>query len=262
MTLKPTYATRTAALKPVEGFARSGDEGSSSRALSILTGVVLLTASGSLGCVPSIEDCDCGVPAGEFPDAEFLERSEDCVDADEDCGYPGPGANGYGYALGQVMENFTVKGCDGSDVELADFLQERPDNGLLNKGVIISLGASWCGPCQKEARLFAEHAPEGRENQIDFLHVLHEGVYEGVPTTEEVCMAWFEDETITNSAYPVVHDPLNDIDERMLMGDVGLPLFFAIDANANIRSRKPAGATLESKVLKKIMTDLVSNPYG
>ena len=184
--------------------------------------VTLITIGANFGCVPSyplVEE----VSRGEFPDHEQLDRSYPCQDEGEtDCGYPSPGESEvYGYGQGQVIEIFPAYDCEGNELSFEEFLSKRPDNGLLNKGIILSLGAGWCAPCMAEAALFAESAFARRDDQIEFLHVLYVlyVLYEDAGSssmTPEFCETWYSHPDITNSAYPVVY--IDKIDSLRFLG--------------------------------------------
>ena len=212
-------------------------------------------------CVPSIPPCGeaHGTEGiGPFPDEAQLDRTEDCkLSEDPDCAYPG---GPYGFSEGDVIDNFVVKGCDGQDVEFAEFLNRRADTGELNRGVILALGAGWCVPCQEEAMHFAEIAAEHRDEGIEFIHLLHQDFQAPNPPNADTCSVWYED--LAQQQYPILYDPTDSVDELIKPpGDDSLPWVLAVDANGHIRF-KEGGQAIDPAVLDSHIKALVGNPYG
>jgi alkyl hydroperoxide reductase subunit AhpC len=245
---------------PMTARAETPKRGSVAAIVGGLAGALL--AGIGAGCVPVIPDCDCGDGGVvSFPDESKLDRSEECIlSGPDECGYPGEQGSLYGYQEGDIFANFEAMNCDGEPAEFAEYFQERPDNGELNKAIIFSLGAEWSVPCREEAELFAAQAEERRAQNVEFLHLLHENEYNGAPT-QETCLAWFESEEVANSAYPVLYDPTNAIDELMKAGESALPILLAVDANGHIRLREGGQAITETE-LNNIIDEIVSDPYG
>jgi thiol-disulfide isomerase/thioredoxin len=190
-----------------------------------------------------------------FCDDEGLDRSIPCsLTADPSCGYPG---GAIGYEVGQVAPNFVLLDCGDAQVEFAEFLNERPDTGSCNRGVIVGLSAIWCAPCSAEAELFADLVPDWRGEGIEFVELVYQDD-QGDPPTVADCVTWYEDSA--QEAFTVLYDPTDSIDDDMLLGGNVLPVHLSIDANGHVRSRGASMVT-EAQILTEIAL-LVDDPYG
>ncbi|HVI04424.1 MAG TPA: hypothetical protein VM869_37310 [Enhygromyxa sp.] len=69
--------------------------------------------------------CDSGTGQGLSTDDPIDEARLDRSEPVGECGYPGPGPNGYGPELDQRIANFTLVDCELEPVDFADFGSSR-----------------------------------------------------------------------------------------------------------------------------------------
>ena len=200
-------------------------------------------------------DSEAGGECGDL-DCDQLDRSED--------GYP---AGPYGSEVGDRLENTAgvgLRDCDGNPVELKDFFGEQPD-GSFNKGLLINLGAGWCGPCQEETLEFPELYEEYRDEGIEFIQVLFQTWEAGNPTME-FCEEWRsgdwpEGQVELDLAFPVVIDQVTDWSFDLLVNpESATPINMLLDANANIRFKRE-GELVPPATLRTQFDLVISNPY-
>ncbi|MEE9386562.1 MAG: hypothetical protein V3V08_24365 [Nannocystaceae bacterium] len=198
-----------------------------------------------------------------FPDWDRLDiRDPDhCLIPDNDACAGFPDSINAGFAEGKILRNYVFLDCQGNKREFAEFLSERPDNGLYNKGFVIALGAGWCVPCLDQSADLAGMASEYRQKQIDIVYLLHEGAAVGADPTTETCQGWADSST-PNHENEVWFDPENEIDEQMkVQPNDELTYTLLVDANAHARMRR--GAPVPSPTeLGAAIDEIVANPYG
>lgn len=130
----------------------------------------------------------------------------------------------FGTTKGSVIRNYSLIGMPSPDdstaavsMALQDFYDPTGEGvypegspyseGPLPKALLITLGATWCGPCKEEAenvlpQLHASLRPTGAQ----FLFVLVEGD-PGSPATEANLSAWVN---AFDSSWPQAIDPSQD----------------------------------------------------
>jgi len=199
---------------------------------------------------------------GQDPlDPARLDRSE----SQGECGYPGPGANGYGTELGQRVANnssLPLESCDGEGVQLAEYFCPRPD-GTHNRAILLNIGAGWCLPCQEETLEFPLLHEEFHERGLEIVQVMFQD-WDALAPTGSFCEDWSsgqwsvggngmnEDQGIVLE-YPVLLDQVFDWTSIYLQdADVSTPVNLLIDANGNIRwkleGQKPSIETLRAQL--------------
>ena len=232
--------------------------------MSTTSTLASLLAAGSLAlltsCVPSIPLCDCASETGSvpFPDMDLLDRSVDCIEnEDPTCGYP---AGPYGPTLGMVFDNLVIQDCEDKLVEIADFLQARPDTGKLNRGIVLALGAGWCGPCKDESEHFANELVDlYRPDDIEFIHLIIEGNFAGSePANAAICTGWRDD--IADNKYPILYTPDITLQTQILPSNTAIPVLYMLDANAHVRFT--ASGTLTDGQLDVAIQAMINDPYG
>lgn len=222
-----------------------------------------------LGCAPPPE---LGVPgdSGATLDETRLDRS---VDAGA-CGFPGPGDAGYGGDVGQRIANndgLRLVTCDGEPVELAELMCERAAGGQ-SAGILVNIGAGWCGPCQDETLEFPELYEEFHGRGIEIVQVLFQDFSAQAPT-RAFCEDWSTGRWLVDDGaskedvgvrieFPVLLDQTGDFTARYLQDpESATPVNMLLDANGNIRwkveGQKPDLATLRAQ-LELVLAD----PYG
>ena len=65
-----------------------------------------------------------------------------------------------------------------------------------------------------------------------------------------------------DSKYDVMFDPTRELQLLMMMEYGAIPVFYGVDANANIRVRKGGGAEINEKVVRAVAKVLRTKPYG
>jgi thiol-disulfide isomerase/thioredoxin len=188
------------------------------------------------------------------------------LDREED-GYPGPGDEGYGTDVGQRLANsdgLQLRDCDGEVRDFKEFFEPRED-GMYNRGVLVNIGAGWCGPCQEETIEFAEVYDDYRERGIEFVQVLFQDWSSQAPTTQ-FCEEWrtgdWEGERVDlDLAFPVFIDQINDWTSIYLQDPASAtPINMLVDANANIRF-KSEGIKLRPGDLRTQLDLVIGAPY-
>jgi hypothetical protein len=225
-------------------------------------------------CIPSYPPCDCGTKVddesggdgpGEYPDFEFLDRSEACADLPlpiegAECGWPeGP----YGFNDGDVIENLELFDCAGNPVQLAQYIPQVGLPDVETRGVVFGVGAAWCQPCAEEAKEWAAdivdvYAPQG----IQFMQALDQGPSLG-PMTPEICAGWSTANAMDK--FPILYYAPEDpgLLQSKIGGGTGAPIPYTLifDANATIVLRH-TGGILDSEQLTVQLDLLLDNPYG
>jgi thiol-disulfide isomerase/thioredoxin len=207
------------------------------------------------GCAPP-PDVEDG--SGDL-DASRLDREED--------GYPGAGARGYGTEVGERLANsdgLQLRDCNG---ELRDFKQffDVRDDGTHNRGVLVNIGAGWCGPCQEETLEFVDVYADYHEQGIELVQVLFQDWASQAPT-EQFCEEWrtgqWEGDSVDlDLAFPVFIDPINDWTSIYLQDPASAtPINLLVDANANIRF-KSEGIKLRPDDLRTQLDLVIGAPY-
>ncbi len=110
-------------------------------------------------------------------------------------GYPcGP----YGTKFGDIVENFTLKDCDGNDVSLKDYFGNV-------KAVMINQAAGWCSPCRSEAGHLEEIYQKFKDDGFILIQAIFEDNF-GNPAGADDCRAWRDEYGLT---FPVLVDANN-----------------------------------------------------
>jgi hypothetical protein len=223
-------------------------------------------------CIPSYPPCDCGNTKGddesggdgpgEFPDFEFLDRSQACADIPlpiegAECGWPeGP----YGFEDGDVMENLELFDCAGNPVQLAQYIPQVGLPDVETRGVVFGVGAAWCQPCAEEAQEWAGsivdvYAPQG----IQFLQALDEGAVGAA--TAQICTGWSSANAMDK--FPILWTPeMQSLQQKISGGTIQpIPYTLIFDANANVVLRY-TGGILDPDQLTAQLDLLLNNPYG
>ena len=210
-----------------------------------------------VGCAPP-PDVDDEAMSGDL-DASRLDRDAD--------GYPSPGSKGYGTEVGQRLANsdgLQLRDCDGELRDFADLFAPRED-GKFNRGVLVNIGAGWCGPCQEETLEFVEIYEEYHARGIELVQVLFQDWASQAPT-EQFCEEWrtgeWEGESVDiDLAFPVFIDPINDWTSIYLQDPASAtPINMLVDANANIRF-KSEGIKLRPADLRTQLDLVIGAPY-
>lgn len=208
--------------------------------------------------------------SGAALDPARLDRSVD----EGRCGFPGPGPGGYGSKVGERLANnagLRLVDCEGREVELADFLCER-ENGRHNAGVLVNIGAGWCGPCQSETLEFPELYAEYHDRGIELVQVLFQDWSAQAPT-QGFCRDWSvgnwrvgdgtqSQDVGVEIGFPVLLDQVNDWTSIYLQDpQSATPVNMLIDANGNIRW-KTEGQLPDPEVLRTQFELVLADPYG
>lgn len=142
--------------------------------------------------------------------------------------------------------DFTLNTLDGESMTLSD---------LQGKIVIMSIWASWCGPCKNEMPIFEEV-----NNKYDDLIVLavHSAPLElGVEkpsaleakSAEQTCRAFIEENGFT---FPVLLDAAGEVSMNSTYITRGIPGNFVIDKEGIIRYRQE-GAYIDEESLMMVI---------
>jgi len=209
--------------------------------------------------------CDSGsagdpVALDEPVDEARLDRSE----ALGECGYPGPGPNGYGTEVNQRIANFGVVDCELEAVEFADLFCPRdapsPAYADYNKAILLSIGAGWCEPCKtKTAELMPEIYDPLYEQGLAVVQVMFQDE-QAMPPSSSFCRIWRDELFDEPLGFPVWLDQsFAWADEFLLDPQAATPVTMLIDANGNIRWKvegQHPKDTYEQALL------VLSSPYG
>lgn len=224
----------------------------------------------SLGCIPSY-------PPNQADSA--LDRSQPCeqelpwpgIGLDMDgtlglnaCGYPaGEDAGGetgedsgtYGFQEGQVVPNLILYDCEGTQVQLAQYL---PQFGLANgniKGIAFTVGALWCMPCRQEAMEWAADIVDAYPD-IQLIQALDEGPVGLDSVTPESCAGWSA--ANVQDKFPILYDPNpQGLQSQIDQTGSGIPYTLILDVNATVRLRHVGGGILPSDTLEEQLDQLL-----
>jgi thiol-disulfide isomerase/thioredoxin len=237
------------------------------RGLTASVLATLLATVLGMGCAPPPDFGD------EGGDDEGIDESRLDRSADEGrCGYPSAGAGGYGSEVGQRLANsaaFELETCDGTRVELADWFCRRDDDyGDYNRGILLNIGAGWCGPCQEETielpELYDEYHPRG----IEIVQVMFQD-WTGQTPTAQFCSDWAAGQWAVDEgaaavplAWPVVRDESFDWSSQHISDTMAAaPVNLLVDANGNIRWQVQ-GQKPDLAVLRTQLELVLAEPYG
>jgi thiol-disulfide isomerase/thioredoxin len=239
---------------------------SGARSLAMVA-IVAMAAAMALACAPPPDFGDDG-PADGSVDEARLDRSA----SEGRCGYPSAGPSGYGTEVGQRLANsaaFTLETCDGTRVELADWFCRRDDAyGDFNRGILVNIGAGWCGPCQEESVELPELYEELHDEGIEIVQVMFQDWTGQTPTaafcSEWAAGEWAEDEAGAAVAlpWPVVRDESFDWSSQHISDTMAAaPVNLLVDANGNIRWQVQ-GQKPDLAVLRTQLELVIADPYG
>lgn len=237
------------------------------RAAGKLAGMMAGVMVGGSACAPPPDFGDDGPGDGAI-DETRLDRSTD----GGRCGYPSAGPRGYGIEVGQRLANnatFELLTCDGAPVELADWFCRRDDAyGDFNRGILVNIGAGWCGPCQEESLELPELYEELHDQGIEVVQVMFQD-WTGQTPTAAFCADWSAGEWAEDATgaavplpWPVVRDESFDWSSQFLPETMAAaPANLLVDANGNIRWQLQ-GQKPDLAVLRTQLELVLADPYG
>jgi peroxiredoxin len=179
--------------------------------------------------------------AGSCTPTEIAEESgalpETCrlSDAPPDLVYPeGP----YGGAVGDVFEDFSLKDCDGNEIQFADILAQA-------ELVLFNVGAGWCQPCIEETeKLEAEIHRPFCERGLRVVQVLFQDEDGELPTTL-FCKEWRDTYGLN---FPVLLDPLFSTEAYFEAAQTPLNLLIDKEGRIVFRATGEAPADLPARI--------------
>ncbi|MCX4240429.1 peroxiredoxin family protein [Paraliomyxa miuraensis] len=201
-------------------------------------------------------------------DEARLDRSVD----EGGCGYPSAGSQGYGTEVGQRLANsgtFVLETCEGARVELSDWFCRRDDAyGDYNRGILLNIGAGWCGPCQEESVELPELYEEFHGQGIEIVQVMFQD-WTGQTPTAEFCDDWVAGAWAEGEAgepvmipWPVIRDESFDWSSRYISDTMAAaPVNLLVDANGNIRWQLQ-GQKPDLEVVRTQLELVLADPYG
>ena len=216
-----------------------------------------LGAAPGTGSASAPDDGESGEPetgsdSGEVVcdlDPDLLDRSEN--------GYP---AGPYGTDVGDRLANsIGLLDCDGNVRDLAEFF------GDCNRGVLINIGAGWCGPCQEETLDFPDVYASYHDAGIEIVQVLYQDWNAQTPTSQ-FCEEWRtgdwpSGEVELNAPFPVFLDPTASWSFDLLVNPASAtPINLLLDANADIRW-KSEGTLVPVATLQTQFDLVLADPY-
>lgn len=223
-----------------------------------------------VGCAPPPEidanQSALATPMSGPDDGGGGDLDESKLDREED-GYPSAGREGYGTEVGERLANsdgLQLRDCDGEVRDFEEFFAVR-DDGKYNRGILVNIGAGWCGPCQDETLEFTEVYEDYHDEGIEFVQVLYQDWSAQAPTTD-FCEEWrtgkWEGESVDiDLPFPVFIDQINDWTSVYLQDPASAtPINMLVDANANIRF-KSVGVKLEPGDLRTQLDLVMGAPY-
>jgi len=232
---------------------------------------------GVVGCAPPPDlggasaSGDAAGSGGPALDPERLDRSA----PEGACGYPSAGPNGYGADVGQRLRNsapMPLTTCDGTSIELADYFCPRDDNyGDFNRGILINIGAGWCGPCLEETLEFPELYAEYHDQGIEIVQILFQD-WDAQTPSKSFCGDWSTGQWAAegggaqdvgiNLQFPVALDQVYDWTSQYLSDPAAAtPVNFLLDANGTIRW-KLEGQKPDPALLRAQLDLVIADPYG
>jgi hypothetical protein len=130
----------------------------------------------------------------------------------------------YGLSVGSVIPNLSLSGYrDGTGawttIKTSDYYDPTGSRGV--KGLLITVSAAWCGPCQEEARDLVDiYDSKYRARGAKFLTSMIENSSRGAATQTTVD-SWIK---MAGTNFDIVADP-----GAKLLGGSGLPFNMVVD---------------------------------
>lgn len=164
----------------------------------------------------------CGSAEPGNPGAS-LEPPPECALAEvpDDWSYP---AGPYGGELGEILEDFSMRDCDGNTVTFGEILSQ-------SRLTLFNIGAGWCEPCVTEtqtldAEIFREFCGRG----LRVVQVLFEDEASEIPSTR-FCQDWRESFGLS---FPVLVDQLFVSEKYFVSVASQTPINFLVDSSGEI----------------------------
>lgn len=134
-------------------------------------------------------------------------------------------------AVGQMMTDFTVKGDDGHEYKLSDY---------VGKGAytLVDFWASWCGPCRREIPKIKKYFEEFNGKGMTFLGV---AVWDNPADTRKAMKAM-------SLPWPVIVGDKKIKEPTDIYGINGIPHIIIFDPKGRIVSRGLLGDELAAKI--------------
>ena len=134
----------------------------------------------------------------------------------------------YGSHIGDRLEDFVLRDCDGNDVSFGQGLSQA-------ELVLLNVGAGWCGPCIEETRVMEEEIFQPFCSRgLRIVQVLFEDA-DALPTTSLFCQQWRDEYELT---FPVLRDTLFTVESYFDDHMTQTPLNLLIDREGVIRYRE------------------------
>ena len=86
------------------------------------------------------------------------------------------------YALGDILENFTLIDQHGEEVDIYSF---------CGKHIVFAVGAGWCGPCRSVAQTLQAEQDVWRDSNVQFIEIISQDD-NGQPPSEEFLKGWHD----------------------------------------------------------------------
>ena len=138
-------------------------------------------------------------------------------------GYP---AGPFGYNVGDVMKDFTLKDCDGNDIQLKNYFTNA-------KAVFINQSAGWCSVCRSEVTRMEAMYQNFKDDGLVILQPMYQNNTGGAADAA-FCQSWRDQYSLT---YPVLVDDKNyfgPYHPNFATGEMATPLNMILDENMRI----------------------------
>ncbi|MBL8714410.1 MAG: redoxin domain-containing protein [Myxococcales bacterium] len=161
----------------------------------------------------------------------------------------------YGSSVGSTFPNLSFNGYrDGTGswvpVTMADYYDPTGARGIT--GVLIIVSASWCGPCQEEAKALPKIYPGYKARGARFLGGLIEDSYRN-PATQKNVDSWIK-------AFSTNYDMVADGKSSLLPpGSVGIPYSIVVDPRTMKVSKTWSGADPSATSIPQLDTVIAKN---
>ena len=131
----------------------------------------------------------------------------------------------YGLSVGSVIPNLSLNGYRGGTgtwgaLKLAEYYDPTGSRGA--KGLLITVSAAWCGPCQEEAKdLVDMFSASYKARGAKFLTAMIENTSRN-PATQTTVDSWIK---MAGTNFDIVADP----SAQLLKSGAGLPFNLVVD---------------------------------
>ena len=208
------------------------------RAVALLSMLMMLSSacSSSSGDEADTSNATTGADGTDMADGASSSDGADSADGMEMC--PDGFADGAGNscAQGEPITDFTVKDCDGQDVDFSEQLCQA-------KCTLLYFGAGWCVPCRDKQPKLQAWYEKYRDSGFQVVDILREDSGPSDLATTTFCGEWRDEYQLS---FPVLIDPVDRITATCL-GSQAFPVSLLVRDNWDVLYQDFGGATTDAE---------------